>query len=439
MHNGFGDSDSVELQTRILQYRAGLFDPLTKLPTLPVVIDRVRQMLDERGNLHVLLVRIEHEQNLERIVGWERYDAVLGSVASHHSGLLEAVTDSANLLCQENVRGDIFLVILADHFEAGRLHDTLVEGIKITNENGEDELVAVRVGQGVIKMRPALRVERTIYNGILDARQDFHRRGEALDQARLDEVRHILRDGSIRTLFQPIVRLPWRKILGFEALSRGPEGSYLETADNLFGFTERAGMLGEVEMLCVERALANAKKLPEGSILFLNLSMLGLEYIESEEPGLTGKFKETGRSPTECVLEITERTYAESADRLRERVAELRKNGFRIAIDDMGTGYSALHVLAELQPEFIKLDKMLVRDLPDEPIKRNLVSAITRFARDSQSVVIAEGVETEDEVEVLTELGVELQQGYFFGFPEPVEKLKNTNVLTFKREPAKSF
>jgi len=439
VHNGFGDSDAVELQTRILQYRAGLFDPLTKLPTLPVVIDRVRQMLDERGNLYVLLVRIEHEQNLERIVGWERYDAVLASVAGHLSGLLEAVTDSANLLCQENVRGDIFLVILADHFEAGRLHDTLIEGIEITNENGEDELVAVRVGQGVIKMRPALRVERTIYNGILDARQDFHRRGEALDQARLDEVRRILRDRSIRTLFQPIVRLPWRKILGFEALSRGPEGSYLETADNLFGFTERAGMLGEVEMLCVDRALANAKKLPEGAILFLNLSMLGLEYIESEEPGLTGKVKEAGRSPMECVLEITERTYAESADRLRERVAELRKNGFRIAIDDMGTGYSALHVLAELQPEFIKLDKMLVRDLPDEPIKRNLVSAITTFAKDSRSVVIAEGVETEDEVEVLTELGVELQQGYFFGFPEPVEKLKNTNVLTFKREPAKSF
>jgi EAL domain-containing protein (putative c-di-GMP-specific phosphodiesterase class I) len=396
-------------------------------------------MLDERGNLYVLLVRIEHEQNLERIVGWERYDAVLASVAGHLSGLLEAVTDSANLLCQENVRGDIFLVILADHFEAGRLHDTLIEGIEITNENGEDELVAVRVGQGVIKMRPALRVERTIYNGILDARQDFHRRGEALDQARLDEVRRILRDRSIRTLFQPIVRLPWRKILGFEALSRGPEGSYLETADNLFGFTERAGMLGEVEMLCVDRALANAKKLPEGAILFLNLSMLGLEYIESEEPGLTGRVKEAGRSPMECVLEITERTYAESADRLRERVAELRKNGFRIAIDDMGTGYSALHVLAELQPEFIKLDKMLVRDLPDEPIKRNLVSAITTFAKDSRSVVIAEGVETEDEVEVLTELGVELQQGYFFGFPEPVEKLKNTNVLTFKREPAKSF
>jgi EAL domain-containing protein (putative c-di-GMP-specific phosphodiesterase class I)/GGDEF domain-containing protein len=420
VHNGFANTDPVELQTRILQYRASLFDPVTKLPTLPVVLDRIRRMLDERGTLQVLLVRIEHEQNLERIVGWERYDAVLRSVAGHLSGLLESAAGSGSLLCQENVRGDIFLVILADHFEAGRLHDALIEGISITDETGESEQFAVRVGQGVIKMRPALRVERTIYNGILEARQDFHRRGEALDQARLDEVRRILRERNIRTLFQPIVRLPGREIVGFEALSRGPKGSYLETADNLFGFTERAGMLGEVELLCLDRAIDCARRLPKGSVLFLNLSMLGLEYIEAEGTGLHGRLEEVGRAPAECVLEITERTYAESASRLRERVAELRKHGFRIAIDDMGTGYSALHVLAELQPDFIKLDKMLVRDLQDEPIKRNLVSAIIRFARDSQSVVIAEGVETEDEVEVLRELGIELQQGFFFGYPEPV-------------------
>ncbi len=424
MNNGSAGSDPVELQTRILQYRASLFDPVTKLPTLPVVLDRVRRMLDERGSLQVLLVRIEHEQNLERIVGWERYDAVLRSVASHLSDLLETTAGTGGLLCQENVRGDIFLVILSDHFEAGRLHDTLIEGISIIDDTGETESVTVRVGQGVIKMRPALRVERTIYNGILDARQDFHRRGEALDQARLDEVRSILSKKSIRTLFQPIVQIPGRKILGYEALSRGPEGSYLETAENLFGFTERAGMLGEIELLCVERALKNAKMLPDGSILFLNLSMLGLEFIESEANGLAGKFEQAGRPPALCVLEITERTYAESASRLRERVTALRRCGFRIAIDDMGTGYSSLHVLADLQPEFIKLDKMLVRDLADEPIKRNLVSAITGFAKESQSIVIAEGVETEGEVDILRELGIELQQGYFFGYPETIRKFE---------------
>ena len=420
MGNGFLTTDPIELQTRILQYRASLFDPVTKLPTLPVVLDRVRRMLDERGILQVLLVRIEHEQNLERVVGWERYDAVLKNVARHLSGLLEAAAGPGSLLCQEHVRGDIFLVILGDRFEAGRLHDVLVEGITISDETGDSEKIAVRVGQGVIKMRPALRFERTIYNGILEARQDFHRRGEALDQARLDEVRRILRERAIRTLFQPIVRLPERRVVGFEALSRGPSGSYLESAENLFGFTERAGLLGEVELLCLECALANSVHLPADATLFLNLSMVGLEHIESEAKGLTGRVEEVGRAPDRCVLEITERTYAESASRLRERVSELRQRGFRIAIDDMGTGYSALHVLADLQPDYIKLDKMLVRDLPEEPIKRNLVSAITGFARDSRSVVIAEGVETEEEVEVLRELGIELQQGYFFGYPKPV-------------------
>ncbi len=69
--NGIPATDPIELQTRILQYRASLFDPVTKLPTLPVVLDRIRRMLDERGVLQVLLVRIEHEQNLERIVGWD--------------------------------------------------------------------------------------------------------------------------------------------------------------------------------------------------------------------------------------------------------------------------------------------------------------------------------------------------------------------------------
>ena len=422
MNRGFANTDPVELQTRILQYRASLFDPVTKLPTLPVVIDRVRRMLDERGTLQVLLVRIEHEQNLERIVGWERYDAVLKNVSRHLSGMLEATANSGSLLCQENVRGDIFLVILADRFESGRLHDSLVEGITVTDDQtGEAEEISVRVGQGVIRMRPALRVERTIYNGILEARQDFHRRGEALDQARLDEVRRILREKSVHTLFQPIVHLPDRGIIGYEALSRGPSGSYLESAENLFGFTERAGMLGEVEMLCLDRALANSARLPEGAILFLNLSMFGLEFIESEAKGLLGRVEDVGRSPKECVLEITERTYAESAGRLKERVGELRSHGFRIAIDDMGTGYSALHILADLQPDFIKLDKMLVRDLQDEPIKRNLVSAIIGFGRDSQSTVIAEGVETEAEVEALNELGIELQQGFFFGYPAPLD------------------
>ena len=136
--NGIDTSDPVELRTRILQYRASLFDPVTLLPTLPVVLDRVRRMLDERGVLQVLLVRIEHEQNLERIVGWERYDAILKNVARHLSGALEAAAQNS-ILCQEHVRGDVFLVILNDRFEAGRLHDALIDVMTIVDDSGGTE------------------------------------------------------------------------------------------------------------------------------------------------------------------------------------------------------------------------------------------------------------------------------------------------------------
>jgi len=216
------------------------------------------------------------------------------------------------------------------------------------------------------------------------------------------------------------VRLPGCAVVGYEALSRGPVGSYLETAENLFGFTERAGLLGEVEQLCVERALAAAADIPSGSSLFINLSNHGLEYLESEGGGLAGLVERAGLSASDFVVEITERTYADTPDKLQPRAASLRKQGFRIAIDDMGTGFSSLNVLAELQPEFIKLDHMLVRDLASKPIKRNLVKAIAGFAATSRSRVIAEGVERPDEIEILQELGIDLAQGFYFGEPAAI-------------------
>jgi EAL domain-containing protein (putative c-di-GMP-specific phosphodiesterase class I) len=165
--------------------------------------------------------------------------------------------------------------------------------------------------------------------------------------------------------------------------------------------------------------LANAKGLPGGRTLFINLSIHGLEYLETEGGGLARVVDRIGWPATDFVLEITERTYAESPERLQSRADELRGHGFRIAIDDMGTGFSSLNVLAELEPEYIKLDRTLVRDLATKPIKRNLVKAITGFAQTSRSVVIAEGVEQKDEVDVLEDLGIDLVQGYYFGVPAP--------------------
>jgi len=412
----------LELQTQILQYRASLFDPDTSLPSLPAVLDEVRKLLGEHGSVQVLVVRIEQEQNLESIVGWERYDTLLRHVAEYLREALAVSRGADSILCQLRVRCDRFVIFLPDRRQASRMMEMLAAPIEIKPEDDADDslTVGVRVGHGDIRLRPALRIERCIYAGITEAEADFSRRGEELDLSRLRELHGILHERLVRTLFQPIIRLPQRTVVGYEALSRGPEGSYLEPAERLLGFAARSGLLGELELLCVEKALASSHKLPLGSTVFLNLSYHGLEYLEQESKGLGHLVRQAGWSPRECVLEITEHTYAEDPERIKQRILRLRQQGFRVAIDDMGTGFSSLNTLAELRPDYIKLDHMLVRGVAKEPIKRNLISAITGFARTSQALVIAEGVEHQEEISVLLDLGVSLLQGYYFGRPASV-------------------
>jgi EAL domain-containing protein (putative c-di-GMP-specific phosphodiesterase class I) len=414
-----GPTDSVALRTELLRYRASLFDPDTGLPTLPVVLDDVRRMLEARDNLSVLLVRLEQERDLERVYGWERFDRTLRRVAEFLQDTLTRRSRRAGLLCQEVVRGDTFLVFVDDVGRASELVAEIARGLHTASDDG-DERTPLRVGQGLVRRRLAQRLERCIYRGILEARLDFHRRGALLDEARRTEVRTMLQQRNVVTMFQPIFEMPEREVVGFEALSRGPAGTYFEQAENLFGFTERAGLLGEVEQLCTERALDAARRLPNGATVFLNLSATGLDFLESGQRQLSDRVRASGLRPERVVVEITERTYADDPVQLRDMLAALRRLGFRIAIDDMGTGYSSLHAVADLKPDFIKLDQMLVRDLAREPIKRNLVSAILGFARTSESRVIAEGVECADDVESLEDLGVTLQQGFYLGQPRSV-------------------
>lgn len=413
------DPHAAEMATQLLQYKASLVDPETKLPALPLVLDEVGRLL-ELGPVQVLLVRVEQEQSLEKMVGWERYDRMVRTVAETLREALITSSGCPTVLCQTLVRGDEFMVFSPDRRGAVRLREFLT-GLTIRDEaTGDQVAVPVRAGEGTITRSPAQRLERCIYAGAEEARRDFERRGQGLDEERQVELRGILRERSVRTLFQAIVRVPQRTVIGYEALSRGPEGSYLEPADRLFGFSERAGLVGELEQLCVERALTSAHRLPLGSTIFVNLSVGGLEFLETKARGLARLVRQSGWSPREMVLELTERTYSENPKVLRQRVEALRQEGFRIAIDDMGTGYASFHVLADLRPDYIKLDRLLVHDLASEPIKRNLVTAITGFAHTSQSLVIAEGVERQEDARVLQELGIYLVQGYLFGQPKAV-------------------
>jgi len=408
------------LRLEILKYRTHFQDPVTGLPTLPMVLETVRKLLDGRERISVFLLSFEREQNLEERLGWGQYDGLLRLVTEKLGAMIRNGEEELSILCQEAVFSETFLLFSANPKKTLEINAFVERGLDVGWEiGGGHGVLRLRSGRGAVIREPKQRIERSIYFGIQQARRDYDRKGEMLDEARKTETSELLRSRRIRTLFQPIRFLKTREIAGFEALSRGPSGGYFELAENLFGFAERAGLLGEIELLCLERALENCVDIDPEKMLFLNLSNSGLEYVEAEGNGLIQVIEEYGVDPARVVLEITERTFADNPSVLQKRVERFRGAGIRIAIDDMGAGYSSLNIVAELRPDFIKLDQLLVRDLPASPIKQNLVSAVLGFANDTGSRVIAEGVEDESEARVLEDLGIDLVQGYHFGRPHP--------------------
>lgn len=211
---------------------------------------------------------------------------------------------------------------------------------------------------------------------------------------------------------QPIVHWPERKVYAYEALMRSREPSLRGPAD-LLDAAERLGRLHDLGRCIRARVAQAAVNAPAGVLLFVNLHSRDLldEELYSTAAPLTAIARRV-------VLEITERASLDDVERLANRVDQLRKLGFRIAIDDLGAGYAGLTSFTQLEPDFAKLDMSLVRDVHLSERKQSVIRAMNALCRKDLSVsVVTEGVETVQERETLERLGCDLLQGYLFAKP----------------------
>jgi len=223
---------------------------------------------------------------------------------------------------------------------------------------------------------------------------------------------------ALYMVYQPIVSWSNRNAFGFEALVRSSEpslphpGAIFEAAETL----QRTEELGQRIRVKAGEPFVNA--LPDAT-LFVNLHSRDLldESLYDPSCALTQWAHRT-------VLEITERAAIDGIEDIADRIARLRRLGFRIAIDDIGAGYSGLSSFAMVQPDFVKLDITLVRGVDTDPVRTRLVQLLAELCRDLGIFVVAEGVETAAERDALLKLGIDLLQGYLFArpaapFPEP--------------------
>lgn len=227
----------------------------------------------------------------------------------------------------------------------------------------------------------------------------------------------LLKNKAVTTVFQPIFDIHNKSILGYEALTRGPENSVFFHPDFLFQKATEYGLLSELEILCRDTAIKRFAYLGLPGKLFLNISPLVL--LDKKHPqGETKKLVESADLPCQrIVIELSEKYPLPDTDMLSVALAKYRQFGFDVAIDDLGAGYSGLKMWSELRPNIVKVDRYFVESCHTDSFKRKFLRAIFELAQSAQAQVIVEGIECYEEYELLRQLGMQYAQGYYLAKP----------------------
>ena len=245
----------------------------------------------------------------------------------------------------------------------------------------------------------------------------------------LSTLDRILAHGDITSLFQPILSLSERGVLGYEALTRGPSNSALHSPINLLAAARHAGRLNELEMICRESACRRYSQQKLQGKLFLNASPETL-LDATHRPGRTLELlQQHGIAADRVVIELTEQTPTDDFELLDSALHHYRDMGFSIALDDLGAGYSSLRMWSQLRPDYVKIDRYFIDGIHRDAVKREFVGSIMKIALASRCQVIAEGIELREELAILSDMGVDLVQGYLLGRPQEQPRIDVAALL----------
>lgn len=241
---------------------------------------------------------------------------------------------------------------------------------------------------------------------------------ESIEKNDFNIVHSILEGKYIKSVYQPIVSLTDGQSYGYEALSRVSNNEFDINIEHIFRISDKMNKSWELETLCRTKALENAIYKDSGKKLFLNVNS-NIIHDEKFQEGFTkSRLDEYGLDSDNIIFEITERVAVLDNSAFLGSINHYKSQNYGIAIDDVGAGYSGLNIIADVMPNLIKLDMNLIRDIDKDKTKQLLCKAMVDFGKSAGIQLIAEGIETEEELKTLIKLNVDLGQGYFLGVPQ---------------------
>jgi len=411
-----------------------LFDRATGLPTVPMVLDRLKEILIDQGQIGIVFIDIEQFESIEAEYGWAFFDEFLRRVAEIVAA--EAQPRFAKSVVATNVVGGSSFFIFFEtksrprdpslDMVANELRQKLLESMRQRFPTMQQGQIGFFVGAVCIEYHPPIRLERQIYHGMQIASDAVRDEEQQRKRQLTRELRDIIRRKRVTTLFQPIVRAREGTVFGYEILTRGPAHSSFRNSDMLFAFARETKLAWGLEEISLDEALKRLRSFDFGDRKFLlNLEAEMFEESEFRIHDMVAYFSE---HRGHFVFELTERAAIEDYGVFRSLIDEFRAKGIEMAIDDAGSGYASLEAIAALAPDYLKVTKGLVSTLAAEPIKQDLVKMLVELAGKIGAKTIAEGIETVEEYETCRDLGIDLLQGYYLAHPQELPATGDAEV-----------
>jgi EAL domain-containing protein (putative c-di-GMP-specific phosphodiesterase class I) len=430
---GLGRDEFHRLRTGYMRLRSALRDRTTGLFSFPLHFDDIRALLAERARIGVLWVGLGDRRMVETVYGWEAYDHLLSEAAQFLEGAKGVHLPPGTIVAIAGVHADAFTIFVPSDHAGRELDNAALALLGLEIEASMDDYLAgtavggspsgsgVRVGAALLADNPFHRFERRIYVALDEARGLAERPRDAEQLAWLAELQRVLRERDVETVFQPIVDLESGDVCAVEAYTRGPVGSVFRLPRVMFSVGQDAGLGVELDRMCHEKALLTleGESWSAPDLLFLNTTAENL--IDAAWTGVRRfeQLERAGLTPDRIALEVPEAQLAAEPEAYRAALQPLRDAGYRLSLDDIGSGTRSVALVEVLRPDFLKFDLTLVRGLGGSQMRRELVRSLVQLADRTGARLVAERVETDAERLALIECGARWGQGYFFAGEAP--------------------
>jgi diguanylate cyclase (GGDEF)-like protein len=398
---------------------------------------QLEQILFEAGHVGLLWIRISGFSLFEKLYGEEISSAVVNYLQrSLISSLSDHLPDSGFRFVDRAEPG-AFITLFENGSGLTYMADLALR-VRLSVKNAINQQVVKQTGQGLdlevgyamLPYEMGRDLEHLIFNALSDARQVAEGTLDSAKLSLMSEFRKIVETPRLRAVYQPIVDLRNGHVLGWESLARGPADGNFRSPALMFDFAEEVGWVFALERCCREQAIAGLQGLDPGQKLFLNIHPQTLGDPTFRTGETLRLLERHGLKPYNVVFEITERHNAKDFTLFYRTLEHYRSQGYQIAIDDVGTGYSGLSRLAAVRPEFIKVDMGLVRGVDTNPVQRSLIETMVTLCQKIGCDIICEGIETETEFSSLQSMGVTYGQGYYLARPDAPKPQPQVRIST---------